>query len=222
MEEFLARIPLFATLSKETLPSLIQHCSEQLYPKGCFVFREGAPAEWVWVVKEGWLQLVRHTGSGKPITLFIVTPDEVLCGLSAFDHSIYSADGIAVTDAALIQIPSLIFSNLMEENPPFAMGVFAICCLRIKKMCQTYCMAYEPVSERIAGALVRLHEKFGKELPFTHRELAQMAGTTTESCIRTLSQMKKDGWINGRRSWVELKNLKSIERLANGLNKRRS
>jgi CRP-like cAMP-binding protein len=84
-------------------------------------------------------------------------------------------------------------------------------------MGQAYAMAYEPVKERIASVLVRLYEKFGRELPFTHREIAQMAGTTTESCIRTLSQMKKNGWIRGRRSLVELKNLKPIERLLNGM-----
>lgn len=217
METFLERIPLFSTLPKEALHSLIQHCSEQRYPKGRSVFREGEGAESVWVVKEGWLQLVRHTSSDKPITLFIMTPDEVLCGLSAFDHSVYSADGIAVTEAVLIHIPAAIFSKLMEDYPAFARETLAICCHRIKKMGQAYAMAYEPVKERIASVLVRLYEKFGRELPFTHREIAQMAGTTTESCIRTLSQMKKQGWVKGRRSCVELKNLKSIERLLNGL-----
>lgn len=217
METFLARIPLFSTLPKEALHSLIQHCSEQRYPKGRFVFREGEGAESVWVVKEGWLQLVRHTSSDKPITLFIMTPDEVLCGLSAFDHSVYSADGIAVTEAVLIHVPASIFSKLMEDHPAFARETLTICCHRIKKMGQAYAMAYEPVKERIASVLVRLYEKFGRELPFTHREIAQMAGTTTESCIRTLSQMKKQGWVKGRRSCVELKNLKSIERLLNGL-----
>ncbi len=215
MEEFLVRIPLFSILSKEELAFLSQNGREQCYPQGGVVFKEGDSADWVWVVKEGWIRLVRHTASGKLITIFTMTPEEVLCGLSAFDHGTYSASGIAATESLLIRIPTSNFSRLMDQNPAFVRQVLSICCHRIKRMGYAYSMAYESVGDRVISVLLRLYEKFGEELPFTKREVAQMAGTTTETCIRTLSRMRQKGWVNGRRGKLTLINLQSLRQSLN-------
>lgn len=215
MEAFLSRIPLFSVLPKESLLRLVGQARENRSPKGSVIFKEGEAADWIWVVKEGWIRLVRYGASGRPITIFIMTPEEVLCGLSAFDHAPYSATGIAATDSVLIQIPASTFSALMDENPPLMRQIISNCCHRIKKMGDAYSIAYEPVRNRITGVLVRLHDKFGNELPFTHREIAEMAGTTTESCIRTLSQMKRKGLLQRRRGLVTLRNFRLLSRALN-------
>ena len=50
-------------------------------------------------------------------------------------------------------------------------------------------------SERIAEALLFLQEHFQHQ-NWTRREIAQWAGTTPETVIRTLSQFEKDGLID--------------------------
>lgn len=49
--------------------------------------------------------------------------------------------------------------------------------------------------ERVAEALVFLQDHFSQQ-QWTRREIAQWAGTTPETVIRTLAQFEKDGLID--------------------------
>jgi CRP-like cAMP-binding protein len=40
-----------------------------------------------------------------------------------------------------------------------------------------------------------------------------MTGTTLESVSRTLSQFKKEGWINTGRQWIALKNPAELKKI---------
>jgi len=51
-------------------------------------------------------------------------------------------------------------------------------------------------------------------LPLTRRELAELAGTTKESFIRTLTEFKNDKIIELDGSSVEIKSLKIIKTLS--------
>ena len=71
--------------------------------------------------------------------------------------------------------------------------------LRIRHMAEQYGAMAEPVSHRIIRSILRLRQQFGETLPVTHRELAQMSWTTTESAIRAVRQLKRQGALIGRR-----------------------
>jgi len=43
-----------------------------------------------------------------------------------------------------------------------------------------------------------LYSKLGPTLPFTRQEIADMAGTTTETAIRVMSRLKARGIIRAR------------------------
>jgi CRP-like cAMP-binding protein len=51
-------------------------------------------------------------------------------------------------------------------------------------------------------------------LPLTRRELAELAGTTKESFIRTLTEFKNDKIIDLDGSIVEIKSMKIIKTLS--------
>ena len=46
------------------------------------------------------------------------------------------------------------------------------------------------VEQRVASILLMLSSKLGPDLPFTRQEIADMAGTTTETAIRVMSRLK--------------------------------
>ncbi len=60
-------------------------------------------------------------------------------------------------------------------------------------------LAGERVERRIARTLFMLSSKLGPTLPFTRQEIADMAGTTTETAIRVMSQLKERGVIRSGR-----------------------
>ena len=55
------------------------------------------------------------------------------------------------------------------------------------------------VEQRLARTLLMLSSKLGPTLPFTRQEIADMAGTTTETAIRFMSRLKDGGIIRSVR-----------------------
>jgi CRP/FNR family transcriptional regulator len=75
-------------------------------------------------------------------------------------------------------------------------------------------MAYDSTERRLAQVLVGLSEKFGKTIPLTKHELAEMAGTTVETTIRLLSQLKRDGVLKSSRGSTTILKSDRLRRLA--------
>ena len=80
-------------------------------------------------------------------------------------------------------------------------------------MAQQYGSMAEPVFYRIVRTLLRLQQQFGTTLPVTHRELAQMSWTTTESAIRVVRKLKQQRYLMGSRGRVLITRPQALERL---------
>ena len=199
MDDILAQVPLFRTLPQATLTALAMTCELRRFHRGEMIFEAGQPAEAVWIVQRGWVSLVIDTPQGSRATLFAMTPAEPLCGLSAFEHGTYSSTAIASTDTQLLKIPAEAMSRLLDRNPALARQVLAIGGQRIRRMAEAISLAQAPVEQRMASVLLHLRRAFGRTIPITHQELAGMVGTRWETSIRTLSTMKRRGWVASSR-----------------------
>jgi CRP/FNR family transcriptional regulator len=80
--------------------------------------------------------------------------------------------------------------------------------LRQSKDMQTF--DQEPVEKRILHVLVNLVAEFGNTIPLTKREVAEMAGTTVETCIRTFSGLEKAGLVSGSRGKILVKSVQDL------------
>ena len=203
-DKFLSGCPIFQMLSKAELKRIGEATKERPFLPGEVIFQEGERARHVWMVKKGWIRLTKQNGLPHPRTVFVLTPEEIFCGISAFDHAAYSATGVAATDSVLLQIPIEVFDELLDRSPTFARRILKVCCERIRHMAEAYCISQAPVETRILHVLKHLGKDFGSVLPFTHREIAEMAGTTIETSIRTLSRLKKKGWVRSSRGKIVL------------------
>ena len=74
-------------------------------------------------------------------------------------------------------------------------------------------LAGERVEQRIAGTLIRLSSNLGPNLPFTRHEIGETIGTTTETVIRILSQLKEDNIISSVRGDVSILDDKKLRTL---------
>ncbi|MBI1882693.1 MAG: cyclic nucleotide-binding domain-containing protein, partial [Chlamydiae bacterium] len=132
MEQFLSQIGPFQVLSRKELLNLSDQTHEKVFEKGEIVFREGEKSSFVWLVKTGWVHLVRRSSLGHLVILFTMTPREILCGVSAFDQEPYAADAIAATQCVLLQIPTPLFVNLLNHHSDFCREILSICSKRIR------------------------------------------------------------------------------------------
>ena len=81
-------------------------------------------------------------------------------------------------------------------------------------------LAYNSLRKRVADALIMLQKKFGEgKVPFSihisREDLANIAGTATESLIRTLSDFKSEKLIDIKDGNIVLINEKKLLNLFN-------
>jgi len=204
MENGLLQSELFQGIPSEEYESLRTRCTLLDCDKKEILFKENDKAEAVWFILSGWVRLVRKSPEGRPVTIFVMTPKEPICGVSALGCHVYTATAIAATKVRIAKVPRDLFIELLERYPFFAIRVIETCCKRIREMSFSYTIAYDTVDRRIAHVLLRLSGDFGNILPFTHKEISEMGGTALETSIRVLSKMKRKGWLMVRRGEISL------------------
>ena len=208
-------IPLCQALSPEGLKQIQSASTQERYKKGMVLFRQGERAEAMWLVVDGWVHLVRSpepVDAERGIVLFTITPDEVLCGVSAIESGRYNLSAVAGTDCLAVKIPGAVFRDTLRREPEFTYHVLRLCARRLQHIAEQYGAMAESVSHRIIRAILRLHHQFGRTLPVTHRELAQMSWTTTESAIRVVRRLKHHGYVTGTRGRLVVKHSNALER----------
>jgi CRP-like cAMP-binding protein len=213
-EAFFLRIEPFKRLTPTQRQRLAANAREIPYAKGETVFRAGDPADAVCIVKEGRVHLMRFLESGQASTTCVMTAGETFCCLPALDGKPYPADAIAAVDSTVVRVPTTAFQALLKESPTFLQDSLCLFCDRLRGVEQKSCMAYDSTERRLAQALVTLSEKFGKTIPLTKHELAEMAGTTVETTIRLLSQLKRDGVLKSTRGSTTILKSDRLRRLA--------
>lgn len=214
MRGSLKRIELFRELPAGVLLNLASAVQTHRFRKGEVLFEEGRPALTVWLIQRGWVHLLKRTPVGTQATIFTVTPEELLCGVSSVvGKEVYYASAVAATETVAIGVPQAHFAKLLTQQPGFAGRVLAIYHTRMRHMAQAMSLAQAPVEQRLAHVLLRLRGAFGRTIPITHHELARMASTRWETSIRTLSAMRQRGWVSTSRGRVTILHPKELQHL---------
>jgi CRP-like cAMP-binding protein len=199
MEHFLATVQPFKGLAANELQRLAQGVTEKRYAKGQTIFQAGQQADAVWVVKTGRVHLLNYLADGKASTTCVMTVNETFCCLPAMDRKPYPADAVAAVDSVVVRIPLDAFHLAMGRSAAFTEATLCLFCDRLRQVEHKGCMIYESAEARLAQVLLGLSKKFGATVPLTRQELAEIAGTTLETTIRTLSQFKRQGFIRSVR-----------------------
>lgn len=74
-------------------------------------------------------------------------------------------------------------------------------------------LAYNSLRKKVAEALMTLHKKYKAPIDISREHLATIAGTATESLIRTLSDFKCEGLVNIKGGTITILNEKKLSTL---------
>jgi signal transduction histidine kinase len=100
-------LELFDGLGDEELLELIDLGAEVVFAPGDELFREGAPAEFWWVLVEGKVELVRHVGREETVLGAMDVPGRWAGGFRAWDdNGVYLASGRAASAGRVLQVPA--------------------------------------------------------------------------------------------------------------------
>ena len=213
VEQLLAHVEPFRALSVAERQRIAAASTEKRYGKGETIFREGEPAEAVWIVKEGRVHLMKFSSAGQASTTCVMAPKELFCCLPAMDRRPYPTDAVAAAPTVLIRIPMATFHELLGKHPLFNQQAICLFCDRLRQVEGKGCAIYDSVERRIARVLLALQKKFGATIPLTRQEIAELAGTTVETAIRVLSHMKTRQLLTSNRGSITLLHTAKLQQL---------
>lgn len=115
---------LFEKLSDEQLGALAELGTEVMFPVGEIIFAEGLPADFLWVLLSGEVELTRHVGGQRIVIGTLSDPGAYAGGIRAFAASGtgggYRATGAALRPSRFFQLPSEHLGRLLDAWLPMA------------------------------------------------------------------------------------------------------
>ena len=221
--EKLSMVPFFADLDEDKLTAINQQFSAAHHHADEIIYHQDERATLLRVVVHGAVKLVRHTMDGKDVLLDMLQPGEYFGNLSTTGEAVYSETARAQTDVCILSIRMSDFRSLLNEYPKVAVAVLDITADRLQSSQEKIRhLTTRTVKKRIAHILVMLSEKFGEQsaqglllqLPLSRKDLADMAGTSSETASRIMSDFQDQDIIKTGRQWVAVRDIDHLSDIA--------
>jgi CRP/FNR family transcriptional regulator len=189
---------ILENLSDEIRKAIISNGHTRTFNANAEIFAEGEKAEFLPIVVAGRVKMVRYPEPGKELIIGMVGAGEIFAIPPALDGKRFPATAVAMEDSRLLLIPREKFLRLKDQFPDLAALILERMCGLLRERSETIQMlATSSAEQRIAATLLRLAGEIphGGVKKITHRrqDIAEMSGLTTESTIRSIRRMAKNG-----------------------------
>jgi CRP/FNR family transcriptional regulator len=212
--ETLKKSEIFSPLNESEIKRISSLFEQIEFKNNETIFLEGDPSEKLYILAEGNVKILKHTMMGKDIILEIMSPGDVFGGVAVLDKKPYPASAQAMESITAIRISRQNLLRIMEEYPILKLEIVKYFSDKLRdahEMLKN--IATERVEKRIAALMLKLSEKVGVDdggyrkidFPLTRQEIAEMVGTTVETCIRTMSKLQKKGMVKSANGRISVK-----------------
>ena len=217
--------PVFRGVPVKEIEGLIPVTQAERHRPREFIFMEGDPSLWLYIVQSGRVKILKHSRAGKDVVLELLGPGEIFGGVAVLEKRPYPATAQAMETTDFLKIPRDPLLTLSERYSSIVREMALMIGRRLRTAHESVkSLAVEPVEARLAATLMRLADREGKrspsgvELPYhlTRQSLADMAGTTVETAIRVVSRWLKDGLVVDDSGRLVLKKPDALRAMAQG------
>ncbi|MGI4761485.1 MAG: Crp/Fnr family transcriptional regulator [Janthinobacterium lividum] len=205
--------PLLGCCLLEELEFIATTKSAQVYQKGQAIYQQGTPVLGMHCISQGKVKLAKAGGDGKEHITRLVRHGEVLGLRAMLGGGQYSTSAVALDECVVCFIPRPDVLRLIQSNRQFSNTLLQLLATNLGEAEeQMLRLAYKPVRERLAEALLLVRRTFDSAAapgePFTialsREDLASLVGTAKETVSRLLTDYKEAGIIATRGSQIML------------------
>jgi CRP/FNR family cyclic AMP-dependent transcriptional regulator len=187
---------------KELMVQLISDRNIDRYNRRQLIYKKGDRPTKLFYLINGKARSYNTHADGKDLAIDLFGPGDFLGYSDIIKNHNYSESVETIDYAELAVIPRSDFEELVFQNTVFAKRFVDLVITRSRTMEQRLLwMAYHSLRQKVAAALLHLKDKYGngQEEPFEvnlNRSIfASIAGTATESSIRTLGEFRSEKLI---------------------------
>ncbi len=211
-----------ALSNSKTLEQLTAESNVNDYKKRQVIYKQGNHPHYLFYILKGKVKTFKTHEDGKDLVIDLYNEGDFFGYTAMLENGIYKETAEAIEETELALIPRKEFEDVLNTNPAIAKKLISLLSRNVvAKEEQLLGIAYNTLRKKVAGALVSMQKKYHvtKKDAFTidisREELATIAGTATESLIRTLSDFKSENLIDiktGKITIVDEKKLANLIR----------
>jgi CRP-like cAMP-binding protein len=202
---------------EEELQNLRSNRKQKSFKKKTEIYREGDYPNYLYYLESGKVKTFKTNDDGKELIVKLFGPGEFLGYNNLINEGNYTDSAAAMENCEISLIPKSEFNDLLFKNKQVAQKFIGMLAQDIKENeDQLIKLAYNSVRKRVSESLLKFREKQidpNALLKVTREDLSNVAGTSLETAIRTLSDFKEEGLIDitgGKIRFLELKKLESL------------
>jgi CRP-like cAMP-binding protein len=207
---------------KEKWETFTQGRNTEKYKKKQAIYYEGNRPHYLYYVQKGKIKAFKRNDDGKKLVLGLFNEGDFFGYIALMEGSSYKENVEAIEESEIAFIPKNEFEELMNSNREIADKFIKLLARNITdKEQQLVNIAYNSLRRKVADAILLMHEKLRKDgeesalLNIGRENMAAIAGTATESLIRTLSDFKNEKLIDIKDGCVYILNKTKLKNLAN-------
>ena len=205
----------------EVIQKFTNHRELQRFKKKQQIYLQGSRPSKLFFIKKGKVKTFKTNDDGKELVLGLYNENEFLGYRCLFDNSQYKETAEAMEDTELAIIPRKEFEALINGDHVFSSKFIKLMAAYISETEDHLAgLAYNSLRKKVAEALIMLQKKYkvaGQDykINLTRDNLASIAGTATESLIRTLGDFKTEQLIEIEGGVITIINERKLENLHN-------
>ncbi|MDE3249096.1 MAG: response regulator [Bacteroidota bacterium] len=192
------------------------------YRKKQVIFLEGNRPQCLYYVVKGRIKTFKTNEQGKELVVDLFNEGDFLGYIPLLENTAYKESAEAIEESELAVIPKEDFEELVENSPEISRQFIQLLARNItEKENQLLGLAYNSLRKKVANALMAIYRKYNGtgnksfSIDISRENLASIAGTATESLIRTLSDFKSEKLIDIRDGGITVLNETKLEKMIN-------
>jgi CRP-like cAMP-binding protein len=200
-EELLRTTPIFSRLSVEDRRKVAEVASVRAFDRGEIIFEQESPSDAFYAIVAGRVKIFKMMPNGKDLILEVFGPGDPLGAVAAYLGRPFPASATALEETTCVLIPRADFFRLLEQHPSLVRGLLLGLTTRLVELTNRLAeLTGGRIEPRFARLFMKLADEMGRSerggifipLPLSRQELADLTGTTIETCIRIMSRWGKD------------------------------
>jgi CRP/FNR family transcriptional regulator len=224
IDDILRGTPTFRRLSTEDRHRVANVARLKTYERGETVFAEGEASDHFFSVANGRVKVVKMMPSGKEVILEVFGAGEPLGAVAVYEGRPFPASAVAMDPTTCVLIPRAAFFALLEQHPTLVRGLLLGLTHRLIELTKRLAeLSGGRVEARFARLFLKLAHDIGQTrdggrfvpMPLSRQELADLTGTTIETCIRIMSRWGKEEIVRTEKDGFTVLDPASLEAIAN-------
>lgn len=206
---------------QEQLNALIRDRNVNRYKKRQLIYAEGNHPSKLFYILKGKVKTFKTSPDGKDLVMDLYKEGDFLGYIALLEESPYKESAEAMEDTSLAIIPKEDFDELMHHSYEVSKNFIKLLAKNVsEKEEHLLNIAYSSLKKKVAEALLTIIQKYGRSnnqeeysIDITRENLAAIAGTATESLIRTLGDFRNERIIDIDNGIIIVKNMKKLKQI---------